>query len=165
VPAGSVVVVIPKKVSDNALVAVPPPLSVNLTVNAAVPGAEAVPLMTPVAAARPKPAGKLPTDIDHVTGGTAPDAARVAEYGVPAMEPGNVAVVITGLELTLIDRACTSDWPCESCALTVNEAVPALAGLPPMLPPLVSVSPEGNAPIDTDQVYGDFPPVAASGCE
>jgi len=165
VPAGSVAVVIPKKVSDSALVAVPPPLSVNLTVNAAVPGADGVPLMTPVDAARPKPAGKLPTDIVHVTGGTAPDTASVAEYGVPAGAPGNVAVVITGLELTLIDRACTSDWPCESCALTVNEEVPALVGLPPMVPPLVSVNPAGSVPNDTDQAYGDFPPVAASGCE
>jgi|GEM_PF-6570141 len=92
-------------VSDNAFVALPPPLSANRTVNAAVPGAEGVPLMTPVDAARLKPCGNVPCDIPQVTGATAPDTARVVEYGEPTVPFGNAAVMITGLELTVICRA------------------------------------------------------------
>jgi hypothetical protein len=120
--------------------------------------------MIPVEAARPSAGGKVPADIVHVTGGTTPDAASVAEYGVPDGAPGNVAVVITGLELTVIDRGFVSVRPIESCALTVKDEVPALAGVPPMTPSL-RVSPDGSAPADTDHEYGDFPPVAVSGCE
>ena len=82
VPAGSDDVVIRtgggSTVNDNAFVALPPPLSVNLTVKFAVPPADGVPLITPVDAARLKPCGKLPCDIAQVTGGIAPAAASVA---------------------------------------------------------------------------------------
>src|SRR5207253_880255 len=77
VPAGSDDVVIPKggalMVSDSAFVVLPPPLSVNPAVKAAVPGVEGVPLITPVDAARLNPCGNVPTDIVQVTGETAPD--------------------------------------------------------------------------------------------
>ena len=66
-------------VNDSALVVLPPPLSDNRTVKADVPAADGVPLIIPVEAARVKPAGKVPSDTVHVTGETAPDAARVAE--------------------------------------------------------------------------------------
>jgi len=105
VPAGSDAVVIVKAgliVSDNGLVATPPPLSDNRTVKVAVPAAAGVPLTMPVDAARVKPVGKVPSDIVQVTGETAPDTARVAEYDEPAMALGNVSVVITGLELMMI---------------------------------------------------------------
>ena len=82
VPAGSDDVVIPSAaltVNDSALVVLPPPLSTNRTVKGDVPAAEGVPLMMPVDAARVKPAGKVPSETVHVTGDTAPDAARVTE--------------------------------------------------------------------------------------
>jgi len=160
VPEGSDAVVIPKAgaviVSDNALVALPPPLSDSLTVKLAVPGAEGVPPMTPVDA-RLKPCGNTPCDIVHVTGETAPDAARAAEYGEPVVPFGNAGVVITGLELTVIRRGCVSVSPLRSCTLTVNWETPLPPGVPLMVPTLVaasvaSVSPAGSVPADTDQV-------------
>ena len=138
-------------VSDNAFVALPPPLSANRTVNAAVPGAEGVPLMTPVDAARLKPSGNTPCDIVQLTGGTAPDTARVAEYGEPVVPSGNAAVMITGLELTVIFRGCVSVSPAPSCTLAVNEDVPLFDGVPLMVPAPLSASPAGSAPPDTDQ--------------
>ena len=154
-PAASDDVVIPKAglmVSDNALVALPLALSVSLTVKLAVPVAVGVPLMTPVDAARLKPCGNAPCDIDQVTGDTAPDAPSIAEYTEPFVPFGNVVVVITGLELTVICRACVSLAPLASCTLAVNVDVPVFCGVPLMTPPLLSASPAGNAPPDTDQV-------------
>ena len=84
-PAGNEVVVIRNAggsgftVRDSALVAVPPPLSANFTVKFAAPAADGVPLMAPVDAVSVRPAGKVPTERLQVTGGTAPDCARVAE--------------------------------------------------------------------------------------
>ena len=153
-PAGSDAVVIAKAgltTKDNGLVATPPPLSVNRTVKAAVPAAAGVPLMIPVDAARVKPVGKAPTDIVHVTGETAPDTARVAVYDEPAMALGNVSVVITGLELTMIVKGCVSVSPAPSSTLTVNWNVPRLDGVPLMVPAL-SESPPGSAPAETDHV-------------
>src|ERR1019366_1781705 len=104
---GSEDVVIPRAgglmVSDNAFVSLPPPRSANRTVNAAVPGAEGVPLMTPVDAARLKPCGNVPCDIPQVTGATAPDTARVVEYGEPVVPSGNAAVMITDRNRTTLN--------------------------------------------------------------
>ena len=141
-------------VSDSAFVALPPALSVNFTVKFAVPAAEGVPPITPVDAARLKPCGKVPADIVHVTGETAPDTASVAEYGEPAVPFANVAVVITGLELlSVMLKACVAEAAAAaaSVTLTVNETVPLTCAVPPMAPALLSVSPAGSAPADTDQ--------------
>jgi hypothetical protein len=137
-------------VNDNAFVALPPPLSTNRTVKAAVPVAAGVPLMTPVGAATFKPCGNVPCEIDHVTGETAPVTARVAEYGEPAVPFGNAAVVITGFELTVICRICSSVSPAPSSTFAVNWGFPLLVGVPLMVPPLSSESPAGSAPPDTD---------------
>jgi hypothetical protein len=151
VPAASDAVVIPKgggaiglMVSDSAAVATPPPLSASLTVKAAVPGAEGVPPMTPVGAARLKPCGKVPSDIVQVTGETAPDTARAAEYGEPAVPFGNTVVVITGLELMAICRGCVSVAPAASRTLAVNVDVPFFCGVPLMTPSLPIASPAGS---------------------
>jgi hypothetical protein len=140
-------------VRDNTFVALPPALSVNFTVKLAAPAAEGVPPITPVDAARLKPCGKVPTDIVHVTGETAPDAASVAEYGEPAVPFANAAVVITGLELLIVMlKACVAEAPAASCTLTVNGIVSLVCGIPLMVPPLLSASPAGSsAPADTDQ--------------
>jgi hypothetical protein len=120
-------------------------------VNAAVPGVDGVPLITPVDAARLKPCGNVPCDIPQVTGATAPDTARVVEYGEPTVPFGNAAVMITGLELTVIRRGCVSVSPAPSCTLAVNEDVPLFDGVPLMVPAPLSASPAGSAPPDTDQ--------------
>jgi hypothetical protein len=139
-------------VSDSAFVALPPALSVNFTVKLAAPAAEGVPPMIPVDAARLKPCGKVPADTVHVTAETAPDTASAAEYGEPAVPFANVAVVITGLEsLSVMLKACVSEAAAASCTLTVNEAVPLICGVPLRAPPLLSTSPAGSAPADTDQ--------------
>jgi hypothetical protein len=52
--------------------------SVSRTVKLAMPFAEGVPLIIPVEAPRVRPAGRVPAEIDHVTGEAAPDAIRVA---------------------------------------------------------------------------------------
>ena len=155
VPAGNDAVVIDKAglmVNDNAFVATPPPLSANRTVKEAVPAAAGVPLMIPVEAAKLNPEGKAPSDIVQVTGDTAPDTARVAEYDEPATALGNVSVVITGLELTMICNGCVSVSPAPSTTFTVNGNVPRLVGIPLMVPPLLSDRPPGSAPPETDHV-------------
>ena len=152
-PAGSDEVVIPSAaltVNDSALVVLPPPLSTSRTVKADVPAAEGVPPMIPVDAARLNPAGKVPSDTVHVTGDTAPDAARVTEYEEPATALGNVSVVIAGLELTVICKGFVSLSFAPSITLTMNWNVPRTVGLPPIVPPLLRESPPGSAPPDTD---------------
>jgi len=138
-------------VSESAFVALPPPLSVNLTVKAAVPVVEGVPLITPVDAARLKPCGNVPCEIVQVTGETAPDTPRVAEYAEPTVPFDNAVVVIAGLEVTMICRTCVSVLASSSSTLAVNVDVPRFCGVPLMAPPLLSVSPAGSAPLDTDQ--------------
>jgi len=161
VPAASDAVVIAKggaaglMVSDSTAVALPPPLSANLTVKLDVPAAEGVPPMIPLAAARLRPCGNIPSDIVQVTGDTAPDTARVAKYGEPAVPLGNAAVVITGLELTMIVRGCEAVVPALSRTLAVNADVPLFCGVPLMIPVLMLiVSPAGSTPEfrGTDQV-------------
>ena len=51
-----------------------------------------------------------------------------------------------------------------SVARTLKVLDPAVVGVPEMVPP-VSVSPAGNVPLASDQVYGGVPPDAASACE
>jgi hypothetical protein len=59
----------------------------------------------------------------------------------------------------LAEALCTGEL--ESVTFTVNEAVPAVVGVPLTTPPLLSVNPVGNAPEMTDQLYGLVPPLAA----
>ena len=161
-PAASDAVVIAKggaaglMVSDSTAVALPPPLSANLTVKLDVPGAEGVPPMTPLAAARLRPCGNIPSDIVQVTGDTAPDTARVAKYGEPTVPFGNAVVTIAGVELlTMIVRGCVAVVPALSRTLAVNADVPLVCGVPLMIPVLMLiVSPAGSTPEfrGTDQV-------------
>lgn len=63
---------------DKALDAVAFELSVTSTVKLKVPGAEGVPLITPVVA-NDNPAGSDPADIDQLNGSEPPDRASVVE--------------------------------------------------------------------------------------
>ena len=63
------------------------------------------------------------------------------------------------------DSEAVTDTEALSVALTVKLAVPAVVGVPEMVPLALRFSPAGSEPVDTDQVYGGDPPVAASGWE
>ena len=67
----------------------------------------------------------------------------------------------------LIVRTIALDTLCEplSATWTVKFAVPALEGVPAIIPPSESVSPAGKAPAVSDHAYGGVPPVADSVCE
>jgi hypothetical protein len=41
---------------------------------------------------------------------------------------------------------------------------PAVPGVPDIVPPAARLSPAGNDPLATDQVYGGVPPEAPSAC-
>jgi hypothetical protein len=84
---------------------------------------------------------------------------------VPTWPPAKDDVVIwTGVTaaatviLRLAEALCTGEL--ESVTFTVNEAVPAVVGVPLTTPPLLSVNPVGNAPALIDQLYGLVPPLA-----
>src|SRR5262245_11166559 len=59
--------------------------------------------------------------------------------------------------------------PCEVVLLSVTRIVklnePSAVGVPLSIPPDETVSPCGNEPEDSDQVYGAIPPVAVKVCE
>src|SRR4029079_6103217 len=114
-------------VTDKSFVALPLPLSVNCTVNAAAPAAGGEPLMAPELADRVRPCGKFPFETAHVAGATAPEAAKLAEYDAPTVPPGRLAVVIVGVELlTTICKAWVSESPLSSVTLAVKWKVPLL---------------------------------------
>lgn len=52
--------------------------------------------------------------------------------------------------------------PALSVTRTLKLAVPAAVGVPEITPPAERVNPAGNVPSDSDQVYGDMPPLAVS---
>ena len=82
------------------------------------------------------------------------------------MPTGNEDVVICNAAgLIASDSEAVADTDALSVALTVKLAVPAVVGVPEMVPPALRLSPAGSEPVDTDQVYGGDPPVAASGWE
>ena len=64
-----------------------------------------------------------------------------------------------------IDSAAVSNFPPLSVTLTVKLLVPAVPGVPDMVPPTERLNPAGNAPVATVHVYGVAPPVAATLCE
>jgi len=52
-----------------------------------------------------------------------------------------------------------------SVTRTVKLKVPALVGMPLIIPPLLNVRPGGKPPDASDQLYGCTPPLALSVCE
>ena len=140
--------------------------SVTFTVNDAVPAVVGVPLICP-ALLSVNPAGNEPDEIDQLYGVVPPLAASVAVYAVPTVPPlSDVVVTCTGVTaaattmLKLFVVLCAGEL--ESVTFKVNDAVPAVVGVPLICPALLSVSPAGNAPEEIDQLYGVVPPLAAS---
>ena len=52
-----------------------------------------------------------------------------------------------------------------SVTFTVKLLVPAVPGVPEIVPPADRVNPAGSVPTDTDHEYGGTPPEAPSACE
>jgi hypothetical protein len=52
-----------------------------------------------------------------------------------------------------------------SVTFTVKLLVPAVPGVPEIVPPADKVNPAGSVPTDTDHEYGGTPPAAPSACE
>ena len=82
--------------------------------------------------------------------------------GGPAITAPSAVGAAGRVGSTTMLRALVAVAARASCACTVNVTVPVAVGVPLMTPAALSVSPAGNAPADTDQVYGVLPPVAAS---
>jgi hypothetical protein len=137
VPAGNEEVVIRKAgalvVNDNGAVADTDALSVTLTVKFDDPAAVGVPDI--VLPERPRPAGRVPLEMDQVYGGDPPVASSVCEYGTPTVPAGNEDVLITsGVGSTVSDKAFETVAVLLSAACTVNVAVPAPSGVPLITP-------------------------------
>jgi len=84
------------------------PLSLTVAVKLVVPVADGIPEMMPVVAASVRPAGRLPTLIDHVYAGVPPLACSVAEYVVPSVPDGRLDVVIVKVGTVTAAAATTS---------------------------------------------------------
>ena len=65
---------------------------------------------------------------------------------------------------TTIDKLAVAFAELLSVTCTVNVAVPAADGVPPMLPAALRVSPAGSAPVAIVQVYPTVPPLAVRVC-
>ena len=71
-------------------------------------------------------------------------------------------VVTASIVLTVMLRLPMAVWPAESVTVTVKLNVPAVVGLPEIVPEVLNASPGGRLPVVTVQVYGADPPVALS---
>ena len=166
-PLGSVVVVIIGAIAVvpmvivNALVSLPA-LLVAFTVKLNVPVVVGVPDIVPLVE-RVNPVGRLPFAIAQFMG-VVPVAVRVLLYAVPVMPSGSVVVVMVGGIITafiVMDKAFVS-FPALFVALAVKLNVPAVVGVPDIIPVAESDKPVGKLPTDTVQVMGAVP-VAVSG--
>lgn len=132
-----------------------------------VPVAIVVPLMVPVEVFKLMPVGSDPVVSDQLYGGVPAAAARVAEYGTPAVASGSDDVVIVSAGMIVNDRVlvavCGVLAPSLTCTVKLN--APLVDGVPLNTPAEFSSRPVGNAPVVTDQLYGKTPPVALNDCE
>jgi hypothetical protein len=71
-------------------------------------------------------------------------------------------VTVRGGGLIVRESAAVADADALSVAFTVTFAVPAVPGVPDIVPPADRVSPAGSDPLATDHVYGGVPPDALS---
>ena len=135
-----------------------PCASVTFTVNAYVLAALViVPLTTP-AAERFNPAGSvLPEGSDQVNGPTPPVCTMVAEYVCPVSPVvGNVPDVVTASTALIVMLRLLVDvcgvGVAESVTVTVKGNVPAVVGVPKIVPEPLRLRPAGKLPDVTAQV-------------
>ena len=134
------------------------PESVACAVKLDMPAVVGVPVIAPVAAFKVRPAGKVPTEIAHVTAGVPPLDCSVALYTELTAPVASELLVITSCwTMVRLSAFVTFCWGVpESAAWTVKLDVPAVVGVPEITPVLaLRVSPAGSEPTETVQVIGD----------
>jgi hypothetical protein len=170
VPPGSDVVIIvgacPATVMPTTFVPVLFAASFTCTVNDTVPVVVGVPEIAPVDATRLNPVGRVPAITLQLYGVVPPLACSAAEYAVPTVPPDNDVVVTAGgcaAAVTAILSAFVPVLFAASVTCTVNDTVPAVVGVPEITPvDAIRLSPVGNVPAVTLQLYGVVPPLACN---
>ena len=113
--------------------AVPAAESVAWATNVNDPALDGVPVMPPDEL-RLSPVGSWPEATAQVTGGVPPEAANVALYATPAVALGMLVVVIDSVAAMTKESAFDAICPALSIACTVTLYVPALDGVPEIMP-------------------------------
>src|SRR5579872_3567250 len=114
--------------------------SVTVTITLLVPAADGVPEMVPAAGSIVKPLGRPVAD--QVYGVVPPLAAIGEEYATPAVPPLSEAVVMDSAPAMVIGNVfCDERWVglVESVTVTTMLAVPALNGVPAIVPATGSI--------------------------
>ena len=138
--------------------------SVTRTVNGNVPLAVGVPLIRPVLALMPTPAGNAPAVNAHEYGVTPPAAVNCSEYGwlITPCATGQAFVIATAEAITIL-QLNVAVWDAASVTRTVKMKFPFTEGVPLINPDSgVRLNPNGKSPDDTAQVTGAVPPTLAS---
>jgi hypothetical protein len=91
-----------------------------------------------------------------------PVAASVCEYAWFTVLAGRELVVIATAASTSSVNGALSIAPFESFTWTENDAVPAVDGVPEIVPPALRLVAAGRVPEATVHVKGGVPPDAAS---
>ena len=135
--------------------------SVTCTVKELTAAAEGVPLMTPLEAFSPRPAGSAPLIMLYCLFSPLPPAtASCCDHGMPTLPPGRVAVVSCSAPFTVRMSVWLVVAFRTSTACTVMVKVAAVCGVPESTPAVESVRP-GMLPEVILQLYGPTPPVTA----
>jgi hypothetical protein len=136
-------------------------LSVAVTVNVEVPGADGVPERFPEPD-KINPGGNKPAVRVNVYGDAPPFAERAWPYPDPTDPSGREFGdnVIVGQLPTVIEYDRSPWHPFASVAVIVIVNVPFADGVPRRLPDGESVTPPGREPALTANVCGEVPPFA-----
>ena len=127
------------------------PLSATLTVKDVAPAVFGVPVIAPVEAFKFNPPDNAPTLIEYAYGVVPPLAVQVPEYPTPTCAPAgklqaNVNVGGATVKLLIACVAACTGVPL-SVALTVNDVVPDVFGVPVIAPvDVFKLNPPGNTP-------------------
>src|SRR5215470_9981644 len=114
------------------------------------------------------PGGSEPLCSAQVYGVVPPVACSVSEYARLRMPVSMFCGMPWRTLVIAIDSICvaTCGGANASCTRTVNAKAPVIVGVPEIRPVAGSrLRPGGKLPDDTDQVYGESPPVALSAAE
>jgi hypothetical protein len=124
--------------------------SVTRTPKVEMPAAAGVPEICPPEF-NDRPAGKLPDAIDHAYGGVPLVAPTDAEYPIPTVPFGRLLVEIAGAgaEIVML-RLLDALRFVESVTRTVNVNVPAVEGVPEIVPLVFRDKPPGKLPDSID---------------
>ena len=109
----SLAVRIPRSFAEQAGLRENGPIDVSLADGKVLIEAVGVPEMTPVVAARLRPAGKLPELICHVYPGVPPIACKLVEYAVPEVPEGrdeDVMVSVGTCAVREMDAEAVAVW-------------------------------------------------------